>query len=106
MSGFAYVGTAIEFASAPALYCSGGGINRDGQWKNTRTDGKFVPKALSKVLGLNIAPNSRRNHLSNTNKSGRIYGKPWVVFAKKPLKYKIGGIFGRYTHKIAINNQN
>jgi hypothetical protein len=28
----------------PHLHCivPGGGINRDGQWKNTRTDGKFL----------------------------------------------------------------
>jgi hypothetical protein len=105
MSGFAYVGTAIEFASAPALYCSGGGINRDGSGKTQEPMANLFPK-LCQSFRAKYCAKLKRNHLSNTNKSGRIYGKPWVVFAKKPLKYKIGGIFGRYTHKIAINNQN
>jgi hypothetical protein len=30
-SRFAHLGTAIEFASALALHCSGGGVNKEGQ---------------------------------------------------------------------------
>ena len=63
----------------PHLHCivPDGSVDKDGQWKNSRSDGKFLfpVKALSKVLGLNIAPNSRRNDLSTTNKSGRNYDR-------------------------------
>ena len=38
----------------PHLHCivPGGGVNKNGQWKNSRTDGKFLfpVKALSKVF--------------------------------------------------------
>jgi hypothetical protein len=72
--------------------------------ENTRTDGKFLPsKSFVKVLGLNT--NSRRNHLSNTNKSGRIY-KTVGCFAKTFGNTKsVVEYLGRYTHKIAISNQ-
>lgn len=64
-----------------------GGVNKEAQWKNSRTDGKFLfpVKALSKVLGLNIAPNSKQNRLSNTNKSDRIYGKNHGLFLQRNL---------------------
>lgn len=36
-----------------------------------------------------------------------LYGKPWVVFAKKPFKNTghIVNYLGRYTHRVAISNQ-
>jgi hypothetical protein len=74
--GFAHLGQQLSLH--PHLHCivPGGGINRDGQWKNTRTDKFLFPVKLCQSFRANIAPNSKRNHLSNTNKSGRIYGKP------------------------------
>jgi hypothetical protein len=45
----------------------------------------LVPsKGFVKVLGLNIAPNSRKSPI-NTNKSGRIYGKNRGLFLLKPF---------------------
>jgi hypothetical protein len=90
----------------PHLHCivPGGGINRDGQWKNTRTDGKFLfPVKLCQSFRAKYCAKLKAKSPINTNKSGRIYGKTWVVLLRNLWKYKVGGgIFGRYTHKIAI----
>jgi hypothetical protein len=57
----------------PHLHCIPGGINRDGTVEKHKNRWQIlVPsKGFVKVLGLNIAPNSRRNHLSiRTNQAG------------------------------------
>jgi hypothetical protein len=94
----------------PHLHCivPGGGLTQDGNWKNVRTDGKFLfpVKALSKVfrakyvaalkLHLDIEPTLRKE----------LFDKPWVVFAKQPFgsPKAVVEYLGRYTHKIAISN--
>jgi hypothetical protein len=51
MIAVAHLGAAIELASSLALHCPGGGVDKEEQWKNSRSNGKFLfPKALSKVL--------------------------------------------------------
>jgi hypothetical protein len=81
----------------PHLHCivPSGGINRDGQWKNARTDGKFLfPVKLCQSFRAKYC--TQKKSPINTNKSGRIYGKNRGLFLLRNLwKYKVGGgIFG------------
>ncbi|TXD86123.1 transposase, partial [Subsaximicrobium wynnwilliamsii] len=95
----------------PHLHCivPGGGLNRSGQWKKAKSNGKYLfnVKSMSKVF--------RGKYVAELRKSGlkipqevysAVFGKKWVVFAKQPFgspRYVIEYL-GRYTHKIAISN--
>jgi hypothetical protein len=96
----------------PHLHCivPGGGINREGQWKNSRTDGKFLfpVKALSKVFRAKYCAKLKaKSPILYEQIRQDLWKKPWVVFAKKPFgnTKSVVEYLGRYTHKIAISNQ-
>ena len=63
----------------PHLHCivPGGGVDKDGQWKNSRTDGKFLfpVKALSKVFRAKFCQKLKAKNLLSTNKYVKNYGK-------------------------------
>ena len=95
----------------PHLHCivPGGGVNKDGNWKNIRADGKYLynVKALSKVYrGKFCAALKERDPDQYTRVKKQLWEKPWVVFAKKPFgnPNSVVEYLGRYTHKIAISN--
>lgn len=90
-----------------------GGIDKNGNWKQTRQDGKFLfpVKAMSKVYrgkfmelfkffldeqGMELKVELRQ----------QLYEKEWVVYAKRPFggPAQVIEYLGRYTHKIAISN--
>lgn len=96
----------------PHLHCivPGGGIKREGQWKNSRTDGKFLfsVKALSKVFRAKYCAKLKaKSPILYEQIRQDLWKKPWVVFAKKPFgnTKSVVEYLGRYTHKIAISNQ-
>ena len=111
----------------PHLHCivPGGGVDENGAWKNIRNDGKFLfpVKALSKVfrakfceklkhqLSLKLNENQSENHENEVGIYEKLrqnlWGKTWVVYAKKPFgsPKSVVEYLGRYTHKIAISNQ-
>ena len=99
----------------PHLHCivPGGGLTKDGQWKTTRSKGKYLfpakvmsmifkavfmreLKALAKANVITLSPKLRN----------LLYRKKWVVYAKRPFANPTHVIeyLGRYTHKIAISN--
>ncbi len=97
---------------------SGGGLMKNGQWKNCKKKFLFPVRALSKVFKakyigqLNIALNNKDIHLSSNNVSiqkfiSSLYQSDWVVYAKPPFANpeQMLAYFGRYTHRIAIGNQ-
>ena len=95
----------------PHLHCivPGGGVNKDAQWKNSRTDGKFLfpVKALSKVFRAKYCQKLKEKepiHYEQIRQG--LWQKAWVVFAKKPFgsPKSVVEYLGRYTHKIAISN--
>ena len=95
----------------PHLHCivPGGGIDADGQWKNSRTDGKFLfpVKALSKVFRAKFCEKLKKKEPIKYEQIRQdLWQKPWVVFAKKPFgsPNSVVEYLGRYTHKIAISN--
>lgn len=95
----------------PHLHCivPGGGIDKDGQWKNSRTDGKFLfpVKALSKVFRAKYCQKLKaKEPIKYEQIRQHLWQKPWVVFAKKPFgsTKSVVEYLGRYTHKIAISN--
>ena len=99
----------------PHLHCivPAGGLTKDGQWKATRSKGKYLfpakvmsmifkaifmreLKALTKANAITLPPKLRNI----------LYRKKWVVYAKRPFSNPTHVIeyLGRYTHKIAISN--
>jgi hypothetical protein len=95
----------------PHLHCivPGGGIHTNGQWKNSRTDGKFLfpVKALSKVFRAKYCQKLKaKEPIKYEQIRQELWQKPWVVFAKKPFgsPNSVVEYLGRYTHKIAISN--
>lgn len=95
----------------PHLHCivPGGGIDKDRNWKNMRSDGKFLfpVKALSKVFRAKYCQKiSEKSPVHYAQIRQKLWEKNWVVFAKKPFgnPKSVVEYLGRYSHKIAISN--
>jgi len=94
----------------PHLHCivPGGGVDKNGKWKNIRVDGKFLfpVKALSKVFRAKYVALLRKTGTVSQNEIVPLFSKPWVVYAKRPFAHPshIVEYLGRYTHKVAISN--
>jgi hypothetical protein len=95
----------------PHLHCivPGGGVDKNGQWKNIRADGKFLfhVKALSKVFRAKYCEKLKQQDAVQYQKlREELWQQPWVVFAKRPFgsPKSVVEYLGRYTHKIAISN--
>lgn len=95
----------------PHLHCivPGGGVDKNGQWKNSHTDGKFLfpVKALSKVFRAKYCEKLKaKTPIKYEQIRQELWQKPWVVFAKRPFgnPKSVVEYLGRYTHKIAISN--
>jgi hypothetical protein len=90
-----------------------GGIDRTGDWRPTRCDGKYLfpVKAMSRVFRgkfvalLKAFLQSEGLEFSDELRQ-EIYKKEWVVYAKRPFggAGQVIEYLGRYTHKIAISN--
>jgi len=94
----------------PHLHCivPGGGMDKNGKWKNIRTDGKYLfpVKALSKVFRAKYVSYLRQTALLPEEVIKPLFSKRWVVYAKRPFVHpsQIVEYLGRYTHKVAISN--
>ena len=94
----------------PHLHCivPGGGTDKQGKWKNIRTDGKYLfpVKALSKVFRAKYVSMLRKENVISPTVVNNLFAKPWVVFSKRPFAHPAHVIeyLGRYTHKVAISN--
>jgi hypothetical protein len=95
----------------PHLHCivPGGGIETNENWKNMRSDGKFLfpVKALSKVFRAKYCQKiSEKSPIHYAQIRQKLWEKNWVVFAKKPFgtPKSVVEYLGRYSHKIAISN--
>jgi hypothetical protein len=104
-----------------------GGLADDGQWQTCRATGNdhflFPVRAMSKVFravflkkccaaleaGLLVVPDDAESFGTPSGyrqwRNG-LYGKPWVVYAKRPFggPKQVIEYLGRYTHKSAISN--
>jgi hypothetical protein len=96
----------------PHLHCivPGGGVDKDDNWQNIRSDGKFLfpVKALSKVFRAKYCAKLKaKSPILYEQIRQDLWKKSWVVFAKKPFgsPKSVVEYLGRYTHKIAISNQ-
>ena len=95
----------------PHLHCivPGGGINQNGEWKNSRTDGKFLfsIKALSMVFRAKFCEKLKQTMPIEYQKiRASLWKQAWGVFAKRPFgsSKSVVEYLGRYSHKIAISN--
>ena len=95
----------------PHLHCivPGGGVNKEGNWKNLRADGKFIfpVKALSKVFRAKYVAALAQQLVIPQPLRNALFTKDWIVYAKHPFGNAKSVIeyLGRYTHKIAISNR-
>lgn len=95
----------------PHLHCivPGVGVDKEEQWKNSRSDGKFLfpVKALSKVFRAKFCEKLKaKEPIKHEQIRQDLWRKPWVVFAKNPFgdTKSVVEYLGRYPHKIAISN--
>jgi len=94
----------------PHLHCivPGGGLDKNGKWKNIRVDGKFLfpVKALSKVFRAKYVALLRETEIASQGEIKPLFSKSWVVYAKRPFCHPAHVVeyLGRYTHKVAISN--
>jgi hypothetical protein len=94
----------------PHLHCivPGGGIDKNGKWKNIHADGKFLfpVKALSKVFRAKYVSLLREALLVSQELTEPLFKKSWVIYAKRPFAHPshVVEYLGRYTHKVAISN--
>jgi hypothetical protein len=94
----------------PHLHCivPGGGIDKNGKWKNIRVDGKFLfpVKALGKVFRAKYVSMLRGASLLPQESIEPLFKKSWVVYAKRPFAHPshVVEYLGRYTHRVAISN--
>jgi hypothetical protein len=95
----------------PHLHCivPGGGVDKSGNWRNIRSDGKFLfpVKALSKVFRAKYCDRLKAQSVEQYERGREsLWQKPWVVYAKRPFgsPKSVVEYLGRYTHKIAISN--
>ena len=95
----------------PHLHCivPGGGLDKNGQWQNSHAKGNFLfsVKALSKVFRAKYCEKLKAKlPIQYEQIRQELWGKSWVVFAKKPFgsPKSVVEYLGRYTHKIAISN--
>ncbi|MEA3495681.1 MAG: IS91 family transposase [Bacteroidota bacterium] len=99
----------------PHLHCiiPGGGLDENGNWKNSRSDGKYLfpTKAMSSVYRARFVEGLRnfakeKNIILSKKLIDKLFEKDWVVYAKRPFN-KVNSVIeylGRYTHRIAISN--
>ena len=95
------------------LIVPAGGIDKEGQWKHTRSGGKYLfpVKAMSAVYrgkfmaGFKMFLEENGMELIEELKRD-VYRKSWVVYAKRPFggADQVIEYLGRYTHKVAISN--
>ncbi len=96
----------------PHLHCivPGGGLTKQGKWKQAKSDGKYLfnAKAMSKVFRGKFIASLKERLPSEMNKEliDDLYKNDWVVYAKRPFAgpESVVEYLGRYTHKIAISN--
>ena len=95
----------------PHVHCivPGGGLSKNGKWKNARAKGKFLfpVKAMSRVFRAKFVAMLRKSELTISDSCYKqCFRKAWVVYAKRPFlgPQQVIEYLGRYTHKIAISN--
>jgi len=94
----------------PHLHCivPGGGITKNGKWKNANGKGKYLfpVKAMSKVFRAKMVAALRKQSTEPYSFYEQLFAKDWVVYCKQPFygPAQVVEYLGRYTHKIAISN--
>lgn len=95
----------------PHLHCivPGGGVTKTGEWKNCKSNGKFLfnVKEMSLVFRAKFVAELRKNNADISQKAyDKLFKKEWVVYAKQAFCTPSSVIeyLGRYSHKVAISN--
>ena len=101
----------LRFHPHVHLIVPAGGIDKKGQWKNSKQDGSFLfdVKQMSAVFSARFSKKLRR--LKRQGKIKKyvprdLIKKPWVVYAKQAFGTpdSVVEYLGRYTHRVAISN--
>jgi hypothetical protein len=75
----------------PHLHCivPGGGLNKSGQWKKAKSNGKYLfkVKSMSNVFRGKYVGELRKSGLKIPQKVyNAVFSKKWVVFANQPFR--------------------
>lgn len=101
----------IKFHPHVHFIVPAGGIDENGQWKDTKQNGDFLfdVKQMSAVFSARFAQKLRK--LKQQDKIKKqvprdLIKKPWVVYAKQAFGSpdSVVEYLGRYTHRVAISN--
>lgn len=101
----------IQFHPHVHFIVPAGGITRDGQWKNSKSDGDFLfdvnhlSEKFSARFVKKLRKLKRQGHIRKFVPRDLIK-KPWVVYAKQAFgsPENVLEYLGRYTHRVAISN--
>lgn len=127
-----YLGATLGFTSVlhtwgqnllfhPHIHCivPAGGLNRLGQWVNSRKkfflpvkvlSRKFRGKFLAYFKSAKLKFHGAQKYLEDVDNFQRLldscYSKEWIVYCKPPFKDAscVVEYLGRYTHRVAISN--
>lgn len=101
----------LRFHPHVHLIVPAGGIDKNGNWKNSKQNGDFLfdVKQMSSKFSARFAKKLRR--LKRQGKIKKyvprdLIKKPWVVYAKQAFgtAESVVEYLGRYTHRVAISN--
>ncbi|ABQ24774.1 putative transposase [Geotalea uraniireducens Rf4] len=107
-SGFCILHTwtrALEHHPHVHMLVPAGGLDKDGQWRESRKKYLVPVKALSKGFRYRFMKMARKA-LPEVIFPGQVWDKEWVVFCKPTFNRakKVFHYLGRYVHRIAITN--
>ena len=100
-------GQNLQFHPHIHMIVTGGGLTRDGKWRNSKKHFFLPVKVLSaKFRGKFLALLKARFPSLEQSLLSRCYRQKWVVYCKPPFDCaaKVISYLGRYTHRVAISN--
>ncbi len=100
-------GQNLQFHPHIHMIVTGGGLTKEGNWRNSRKN-FFLPVRVlsSKFRGKFLALLKAQFPALEQNLLEVCYRKKWVVYCKPPFDSagKVISYLGRYTHRVAISN--
>lgn len=100
-------GQNLQFHPHVHMIVTGGGLTKDGKWRNSKKKFFLPVRVLSaKFRGKFLALLKARFPTLNPSLLHRCYRQKWVVYCKPPFDSagKVISYLGRYTHRVAISN--
>ena len=101
-------GQNLQFHPHVHMIVTGGGLTREGKWRNSKKHFFLPVRVLSaKFRGKFLALLKAQFPSLNPSLLNCCYQQKWVVYSKPPFDNagKVISYLGRYTHRVAISNE-